>query len=132
MGKSCLFAAVFALAISGAAGAGSSDCRNAVDQNTMSRCAYEDFQAADQALNATYSRVMAAIDDEGYKAKLRMAQRNWIQFRDNECTFETAENEGGSIYPMVYNGCLARLTKQRTRALDAYLSCWKNAQNCGE
>jgi uncharacterized protein YecT (DUF1311 family) len=74
---------------------------------------------------------MAVMDDEGYRAKLRTAQRNWIQYRDNECTFETADNEGGSIHPMVYAGCLTRLTKERTRALETHLSCWKNGEGCG-
>lgn len=126
-----LCAAAFAVAACTLAQAGSPECRNPMDQQTLNRCAGEEFEVADRALNAAYARLMATMDDEGFRAKLRTAQRNWIQYRDNECTFETADNEGGSIHPMVYTGCLTRLTKERTRALAAHLSCWKNGEKCG-
>jgi uncharacterized protein YecT (DUF1311 family) len=125
-----LCAAAFAAATFTVAEAGSPECRNPMDQHTMNLCAGEEFDAADKELNEVYTRLLAAMDDEGYRAKLKVAQRNWIQFRDNECTFETADNEGGSIHPMVYTGCLTRLTRERTRALQAHLTCWQNADRC--
>lgn len=120
-----------AVAFAAPALAGDIDCRNAMSQSAMNICADQDFQAADARLNAVFGRLMAAFGDEAFRAKLKTAQRAWIQFRDNECTYETADNEGGSIHPMVYAGCLARLTKDRTRALEAQLACWKNAEKCG-
>jgi uncharacterized protein YecT (DUF1311 family) len=114
-----------------AASAADIDCKNAMDQNTMNRCAGEDYQAADRKLNDVYSKVMTALDDAGYKAKLKSAQRAWIQYRDTECIFEVAENEGGSIYPLVYSGCLTRLTNARTKELQLYLTCFKDADKCG-
>ena len=122
-------AAVLA-AVFGAAQAESAECRDPMDQNTMNRCADEDFQVADKALNDMYKKVVAG--QEGETAKLKAAQRAWIAFRDAECTFQTAENEGGSIHPMVYAGCLTRLTKERTRQLNDYLECRMNAEKCGE
>jgi uncharacterized protein YecT (DUF1311 family) len=114
-----------------AAPAADIDCNNAMDQNTMNMCADKDYQAADKKLNDVYGKVMAALDDAGYKAKLKTAQRAWIQYRDTECTFEVAENEGGSIYPLVYSGCLTRLTNARTKELQTYLDCFKDADKCG-
>jgi len=110
---------------------GDIDCRNAMDQSTMNRCADQAYRAADAKLNAAYGKLMAAQSDDGFKAKLKAAQRAWISFRDAECTFETADNEGGSIHPMVYAGCLTRLTKERTKALEAQLACFKDAEKCG-
>ena len=114
-----------------AAPAFADDCSNAMDQNTMNRCAEDSYQKTDKVLNDTYAKLMAAVDDPGFKAKLKAAQRSWIQFRDNECTYETADNEGGSIHPMVYAGCLTRLTKERTKTLEQLLICQKNAEKCG-
>jgi uncharacterized protein YecT (DUF1311 family) len=107
------------------------ECNNPMDQGTMNRCAEDDWRASDAKLNAAYGRLTAALDDENYKTKLRAAQRAWITFRDTECTYETAENEGGSIHPLVYFGCLKRLTDERTKALDTHLACWKDADQCG-
>lgn len=107
------------------------DCSKAMDQNTLNRCADIDYQKADKALNAAYGKLMAALGDQGLKSKLKAAQKSWIQFRDNECIYQTADNEGGSIHPMVYAGCLTRLTKERTKALEQLLICQKDAEKCG-
>ena len=48
---------------------------------------------------------------------LKNAQRDWIKFRDDECLYQNVQNEGGSIYPLVYNGCLTTLTKARIKQL---------------
>jgi uncharacterized protein YecT (DUF1311 family) len=120
-----------AIALAAPALADDIDCNNAMTQSAMNICADQDYRAADAKLNAAYSRLIAAQDDAGFKAKLRTAQRAWISFRDTECTYETADNEGGSIHPLVYAVCLTRLTKERTKALEAQRACWKNAEKCG-
>jgi uncharacterized protein YecT (DUF1311 family) len=97
------------------------DCKNAVTQFDMNRCADKDYQAADKKLNDIYRMVMA--EQGGDNAKLKAAQRAWIQFRDNECRFETDASEGGSIYPMEYSICLTKLTTARTKQLNEFLAC---------
>ncbi len=42
-----------------------------------------------------------------------------VAFRDKECAYETVGEEGGSIQPMEYSGCLTKLTRARTRDLTA-------------
>ena len=115
-----------------AASAADIDCNKAMDQTSMNMCADKDYQAADKKLNDIYRKVTTALDDAKLQAKLKTAQRAWIQYRDTECIFEVAENEGGSIYPLVYSGCLTRLTNARTKELQNYLTCWRNADKCGE
>ena len=97
-----------------AAGCGSADA----DQQTMNRCAEADYARADAELNRVYKATMAGLDEHS-QALLKAAQRDWIKFRDDECTYQNAQNEGGSIYPLVYNGCLTTLTKARTKQLQA-------------
>ncbi|MEI9889020.1 MAG: lysozyme inhibitor LprI family protein [Rhizomicrobium sp.] len=114
--KTLAFAALALPLLLTAAPAAAARCDNAQDQNTMNRCAAEDYARADAVLNRTYQKVMRDLDDHS-RALLRASQREWIKFRDAECTYVNAANEGGSIYPLVYNGCLTDMTKTRTRQL---------------
>lgn len=92
------------------------DCKTAVAQLDMNICADKDYRKADAALNKAYRDTMHGLDKHTADL-LRTSQRAWIKFRDAECVYLNAENEGGSIYPMVYSGCLTRLTKIRTHDL---------------
>jgi uncharacterized protein YecT (DUF1311 family) len=114
-----------------AASAADINCAKAITQTDMNMCADKEYQAADKKLNDIYRQLTAALDDAQLQAKLKVAQRAWIQYRDTECTFEVVENEGGSIYPMEYSGCTTRLTNARTKELQSYLACFKDAEKCG-
>ncbi|HHB81427.1 MAG TPA: DUF1311 domain-containing protein [Aliiroseovarius sp.] len=101
-------------------------CSNPMDQSTMTRCAYEDWQAADVALNAMWKRAMAAArgmdaytpaGEATTSASLLAAQRTWITFRDQACLAESLLMRGGSAQPMLEYGCKARLTRARTEDL---------------
>jgi uncharacterized protein YecT (DUF1311 family) len=94
------------------------DCKNAMVQQEMNICADKDFRAADGQLNAAYKKTLAGLDDHS-RDLLRAAQREWVKFRDAECTYLSAQNEGGSIYPMVYSGCLTTLTRERIKQIKA-------------
>lgn len=106
------------------------NCRDPQTQMDMNFCAAIDFERADAALNAAWPRVVASAraDDRevdrrydrrpGSEAKLREAQHAWIVFRDAHCTVEGYDQaRGGSMEPMVYDGCRARLTRERIRQL---------------
>ncbi|MEW6278267.1 MAG: lysozyme inhibitor LprI family protein [Candidatus Eremiobacterota bacterium] len=68
----------------------------AQSQQEMNREAAEDFRKAD-------------------------AELLWIQFRDAEAAARASEMEGGSAYPMLYEGTRARLTRDRTARLKEWL-----------
>jgi uncharacterized protein YecT (DUF1311 family) len=104
------------------------DCKNALTQFDMNQCAEKDYQAADKKLNEVYKKVVAV--QEGDAAKLKAAQRAWIGFRDAQCTFETADSEGGSIQPLEYSMCLTKLTAARAKQFNDYLACQKDAAKC--
>ena len=104
------------------------DCDQATTQLEMNLCAQQDFQIADKALNAAYSKAVAAMKSvdanldgnmKGAEKALREAQRAWITFRDNACAAEGYLMRGGSAEPLLVNGCLARLTDQRTADLES-------------
>lgn len=105
------------------------NCEEAMAQMDMNACALLDFEAADAELDARWRDVIAdareadrELDRErderpASEAVLREAQRAWIGFRDAHCTWEGYEARGGSMEPMLYNGCRARLTRERIAQL---------------
>ena len=107
------------------------ECDNAMDQSTMNACADQSFKKADAELNAVYKKLQSRKNDDAEAAKLLIAaERAWVLFRDAECEFDAADNLGGSIYPMVYSGCLERLTQARIDQLNRYLRCEEGEVAC--
>ena len=95
----------------------------------LNKCAEDNLQSADKALNKIYQALMAEQDDAVSKQRLRAAQRAWNTFRDRECAFEVGPQEtGGSIWPSEISGCLEELTATRIRELTQARSC--TPMNC--
>jgi len=87
-------------------------------QMGMNRCAGEAFQRADAALNAEWAKVMAAYKGDKEAEKLLLdGQRAWLKYRDAQCQMAAYDSIGGSIWPLINSGCLAELTRRRTREL---------------
>ena len=105
------------------------DCGEARTQAEMNECAVRHFEAADAELNAVWPRALAyargldadgvpAFDDRpSAEARLREAQRAWLTFRDAHCAVAGYEARGGSMESMVYEGCRAQVTGERTEQL---------------
>ena len=92
-------------------------CDNAQTTVEMRDCAGKEYKKADAELNSVYKQLMSKLTDEGHKALLKTAQQAWIKYRDANCEFEAYLNRGGTIYPLVYTGCLSTMTTARTKEL---------------
>ena len=106
---------------------------DSIKTDDLVACAQADFQRADAALNAQYRSALATIkgwqssgaDDAAanggisYGQSLLVAQRAWLAYRDAECRFQIYGNAGGHELPIYRFGCLAELTRQRTKQLQA-------------
>lgn len=101
----------------------------AQSQSAMNAAAARDAKGADRALNAQYNAVMSKLSPQS-RLLLRDAQRGWIVFRDRQCAFESSGVKGGSAYPMVYSGCINRLTIERTRQIKAAGRCEEGDLSC--
>jgi uncharacterized protein YecT (DUF1311 family) len=111
------------------ASAAASPCADPQDQQTMNHCAYQDFLAADKALNAQWkltSDEMKARDRDldrtwdkapGHMATLLTAQRAWLKYRDAHCASEGNQFRGGSMEPLIVATCRTSLTEARTKQL---------------
>ncbi|HEV7307652.1 lysozyme inhibitor LprI family protein [Ensifer sp.] len=126
-----LAAAIILSAVPAMAQEEKTDCENAVTQMDMNSCANQDYEAADGELNEIYRQALAATEAQdaelaeinadyvGAQAALKKAQRAWIGYRDGQCELAGFEARGGSMEPMLVSGCLAELTKARTKELKA-------------
>jgi uncharacterized protein YecT (DUF1311 family) len=107
------------------------DCENATVQRVMNECADLAFRRADGELNALFKEMRRQLKgDAGAEKPLIAAERAWIAFRDAECAFSASNSKGGSIYPMVYSGCLEKLTRTRIADLKGFLRCGEGDLSC--
>ena len=105
------------------------NCKDPQYQAEMNQCAARDFEQADAELNRIWPGLIVQARESdvdlkglpdnrpGYELTLRAAQRAWITFRDQHCTMEGYEARGGSLEPLLYEGCRARLTQERIKQL---------------
>jgi uncharacterized protein YecT (DUF1311 family) len=97
------------------------DCAKANSTVEMKYCSQLSYQAADKQLNLVYRKVLGTTQGEP-RQLLITGQQAWIKFRDNSCDFEVYQSRGGTGYEIFRNGCLEKLTKQRTQNLQDYLT----------
>ena len=128
--KCWLVAGLLLAAVSSDAAEDDVDCNNAMAQQDMNHCAYKDYEAADAELNAvwkdarkTAKELDAELSDDlkGADKALLAAQRAWITYRDSQCELAGFEARGGSMEPMLVSGCLADLTRKRTKELREFI-----------
>jgi uncharacterized protein YecT (DUF1311 family) len=98
-------------------------------QTDLNQYAAEELERADRILNMVYQQIiMAYADDELFTERLRIAQRNWIAYRDShlEAVLPVPPGENprtywGSMYPMTRDLKLAELTWDRVKELYLWL-----------
>jgi uncharacterized protein YecT (DUF1311 family) len=87
-------------------------------QQGMNACAAEALDRADSALDAEWAKVLALHGDDSDATTLLLdGQSAWMKYRDAQCEIEAFEERGGSIWPLINAGCLARLSRERTAQL---------------
>jgi uncharacterized protein YecT (DUF1311 family) len=99
---------------------GDDPCANPMTQMEMNQCAIKEYQDADSELNRVYKEVMAKLRPE-MQAKLKTAQKAWLQYRDANCDCASFDYSEGSIYPVMYYGCLKNMTVARTKEIQDLL-----------
>lgn len=78
------------------------------------------YKKADQEMTLVYKKVLKKLIDPNQRQLLIQAQRAWIKYKESHCKAIANLYEGGSMQPAIQADCLTELTKQRTRALQAY------------
>nr|BFD44373.1 DUF1311 domain-containing protein [Pseudomonas sp. FFPRI_1] len=112
--------------------AASLDCTQISVSEQVDRCAQQDKERADAALNQSYQALLervhnlypsSLLQEQEYLGKLKNAQRAWIKYRDSTCVLEAFEVEPGKpAHATLINLCVTRLSNERTRYLDQLLA----------
>lgn len=93
---------------------------NAQTQAEMNEAAEALYWAWDSLLNSQWSYLKVNLDSQAM-AELTDLQLEWIAEKETAAKEAAAEVEGGSMYPMVYYGKAAELTRDRVYFLTEYL-----------
>ena len=112
------------------------NCKNPMTQTDVTICAGRSAKAADAAMVSEYkvaTVILGTMDRDidrkydkrpSYSAALLASQRAWLKFRDAECVVEGYSARGGSMEPMIVNGCYEEVTRARTKQLQELLKSY--------
>lgn len=112
-----------------------SSCLFAQTQTQMTADACASYKKADQSLNDTYKKVLAAYSkDTLFLQKLKAAQRAWVAFRDAhlDALYPAADKQAeyGSMFSTCRCAALQELTEQRTKELQKWLDGVPEGETC--
>jgi uncharacterized protein YecT (DUF1311 family) len=104
------------------------DCEKATNSNPdYKACLARAADKADAALNQAYKDLLGAVRGAGKDMSqapdtqlgdLKDAQKQWIAYRDANCTFEDSLAFGGTAIGGNYSSCLCALSYQRINDFD--------------
>lgn len=106
------------------------DCfDDSVSQAELNICSNSHAKKANQAMELSYNKLLNKINPD-IKEKLKTAKKSWLQYRKDQCEFNSSGAEGGSVYPMIVLECYVEITNDYTKLLDAQLNCEEGDLSC--
>ncbi len=93
-------------------------CRDLGITNDVVSCLKNLNEKYDKLLNDNYKRLQSKIDRNLFN-ELQKAQRQWLSFRDANCSF-ARDWEQGTLGRIAFADCFTGMTKQRALELSEY------------
>ncbi|WP_354687562.1 lysozyme inhibitor LprI family protein [Cupriavidus necator] len=90
----------------------------AVSSADMLNCTSAELRQQDKTLNTAYQGLLRRLVAPR-TGLLRVAQREWLQYRDANCAY-VADPGGGTAARVAGASCMAQMTAARARELRAY------------
>ena len=106
-------------------------CASAATQADMNRCVHEDFEEAGSGYAQRYRELSQPLP-AAQRSRLRRMQGAWLKFRTEACRYESGPVTGGSVQEFVYWRCAARMTRERTLALQVMAVCSEGDITCAK
>lgn len=102
-------------------------CHRNGTQTEMNICASEAYQKANTQMWQLYQKKMDYLRSDYSRARLKEAQRLWMQYRDASCLYENGlEQDAGTMWKQRQLDCMTDHTKRRSGILKSYVSCTKD------
>ncbi len=92
----------------------------AISTVAIRSCIFHENEAIDKKLNIAYVKLCEILPESG-QLKLKIAQRTWLKFRGAECVFSGYQEDGGTLEPVIIDGCYLDMTKKRLSQLEKYI-----------
>lgn len=89
-------------------------------QYEMNEEAINAYTLADKKMYATYQLILENLSTKVEKDLLIASQKAWIVYKEAHCKSIAKGYEGGSMQPMIYNGCMESITNERINQLNQY------------
>ncbi len=115
--------------VSAGAQAPAKACAGAATQVDMNRCVHEDFEEAGSGYAQRFRELSQPLP-AAQRGRLRRMQGAWLKFRTEACRYESGPVTGGSVQEFVYWRCAARMTRERTLALQVMAVCREGNISC--
>lgn len=98
------------------------ECIAIETENTAAiNCKYNSYQLANAELETLYDQAIEKIGNDNEKLDLfKTTHQSWIEYRDNICEFQAGElqrKSGGTVWPLIAEDCMRRLTIQRIQEI---------------
>lgn len=105
-------------------------------QGELNECFAARYAKADDEMSAVYKQLLSKYRAAPeFVARLRVAQRAWLRFRDADisCYYYQKDKIGayGSVYPMCRSLVLTDMTNERTKKLRQMLNPPEEGEVCG-
>ena len=97
-----------------------SRCANAVSQIDLNACAGAGTEEASALLTRLTDKLRETLPAERWQS-LATVQRQWSEYMEAHCRWESDAFKGGSIQPMLIAECRTALTDARIQRLSAQL-----------
>ncbi len=98
------------------------ECDDPQTQTAMNICSFEEADKAQAEVDKIYGALFAKIS-KPERVLLKKAKRAWMQYRKEQCEYESSFNEGGSIQPLMINLCYAGMANDYKMVLEHQLAC---------
>jgi uncharacterized protein YecT (DUF1311 family) len=130
MGRSLVLGVCVAFGLSAVpAHAEGEPCAGISTQAGLNQCAAVEMAKSDASLNKVYQLLLKELSPREER-QLRRAERAWMAYRDQMCSFVGVSREGGSSQGMTVSFCRIQMINLQTRALTWQLNCRQSGEDC--
>jgi uncharacterized protein YecT (DUF1311 family) len=97
-----------------------------LSQQELNQCKYAQYLQTDSRLVTMWDKLLADVEDEESKSRLRKAHEAWLAFRQLACDADAyVVAAGGSAQSFVFNECRTDITLDRIEQLES-LNEWRS------
>ena len=97
-------------------------CEMAENTADVMNCVKQRHDDSQERLKTLYDKLLAAEDSGGAPSAFRDTQQRWIEYRDQQCEWEIAQEATESLKRLRQLSCVGDLTAQRADILSLVLS----------